>query len=104
MGHDIRLPFGGSNASFDTDDLVTHIQGAGRDFIIQGQQSVALRNHTKPQSLDVWLRRGYATNPDTKQATNEVVEDLVDTGVFREGRFKCPDSGRTSKGIELVTP
>ena len=80
-----------------------HILKSGRMYIIQAQQNVALADHTKPNSLDVWLRKNYAENSDTKQATNSVIEQLVETRMFREGRFKCPDSGRLSKGIEIVT-
>ena len=103
MGTFIRLPHGGKGAGFDTDDLVSYIRGSGISYIIQGQQNCTLGNHTKPSSLDVWLRKNYANNPDIKQATNDVIESLVLTGVFREGCFDCPDSGRTGlKGIELV--
>ena len=40
---------------------------------------------------------------DTKQADNDVMRQLVETGLFREGRFKCPDSGWMVKGIEIVS-
>ena len=39
--------------------------------------------------------------PDTKQAVNEVIQQLVATGDFEEGCFLCPDSGRMCKGIRL---
>ncbi len=83
--------------------LRDHILASGRDYIIQGQQERALCKHTKPQSLDVWLRNNLPTNPNTKQATNDVVEQLVNTGLFVVGDFPCPDSpdGRICKGIGL---
>ena len=55
----IDLPFGGQ---FDEHDLVTHIHASGRDYIIQGQQAVSQASHSKPNSLDFWLRQ-YALNP-----------------------------------------
>lgn len=103
MGYKIKLPYGGKKgASFDTDDLVAHIRASGRDYIIQGQQAVSLAKHTKMRSLDVWLRLGYTDMKDTKQADNEVIRQLVKTGLFRVGRFVCPESGRLSNGIQVV--
>jgi hypothetical protein len=58
--------------------------------------------HPKPNSLDCWLRDNYANNPDTKQAVNEVIDDLVNTGEFQQGYFICPDSRRRCKGIRIV--
>jgi hypothetical protein len=96
----ISLPYGGRNAQFDEQDLISHINNSERDYIIQGQQQCSLANHTKPTSLDYWLRVNYAANPDTKQAVNEVVEQLVATGLFEEfDDLRCPDSGRMCKGV-----
>jgi hypothetical protein len=78
----IRLPHAGKNVQFDEQDLISYIRKSGRDYIIQGQQKCSLSEHTKPSSLDHWLRLNYATNPDTKQAVNEVIEHLVATGLF----------------------
>jgi len=95
----ITLPYG--NSSFHSNDLIEHIRRSGRNFIIQGQQACSLADHTKPHSLDYWLRTKFAQNPDIKQAVNEVIEQLVATGSFVEGRFLCPDTGRRCKGIQL---
>ena len=98
----ISLPYGGRNAQFNEQDLISHINNSERDYIIQGQQQCSLANHTKPSSLDYWLRVSYAANSDTKQAVNEVVEQLVATGLFEEvDNLRCPDSGRLCKGIRL---
>jgi len=102
-GTRIRLPFGGSKHYFDANDLVRHLIESGRNHIIQGQTNCGLSAHRKPHSLDIWLRRNFADNPDTKQAVNEVVNQLVSTGLFEEGTFLCPDSGRMCKGIQLVS-
>ena len=98
----IRLPFGGKNAQFDEQDLISYILKRGMDYIIQGQQQCSFSKHTKPNSLDYWLRVNYAINPDTKQAVNEIVEQLVKTGLFeQEDNLICPDSGKMCKGLRL---
>ena len=99
----ILLPHGGPGASFDVEQLVDHLRQTGRRYIVQGQQNCHLADHTKPNSLDVWLRHGFAANHDTKQATNAVLAAIVATGRFalRE-RLLCPDSGHRAKGLQLV--
>jgi hypothetical protein len=96
----IYLPHG--YVEFDDDDLVKHIRQSHRNYIIQGQQQCIRREHSKPTSLDCWLRDNYSRYPQTKQAVNEVVDALMATGDFKPGKFKCPDSGKLCKGIELV--
>jgi hypothetical protein len=101
----IKLPHGGSGAGFHVSEIVSHIQSTGMDYIIQGQQNCSLKNHTKPHSLDVWLRKGYARNKDTKQAVNEVMDALVATGWFEVVKnLTCPDRGTRVKGLRLVDP
>lgn len=98
----IKLPYGGRNAKFDEQELIEHIRKSFRNYIIQGQQNCSLLNHTKPNSLDYWLRVNYAEESDTKQAVNEVMDQLVETGLFEiEDDLPCPDSGRPCKGIKL---
>jgi len=95
----INLPYG--NNSFDSNDLKEYIRRTGRNYIIQGQKACRRVDHPKPNSLDCWLRDNYAQNPETKQAVNEVITDLVNTEDFAEGDFCCPDSGRRCKGIRI---
>ena len=98
----INLPYGGKNAQFDEKELVAHLKISFRDYIIQGQQNCSLQNHTKPNSLDYWLRMNYTKGSDTKQAVNEVIEQLVNTGLFEVAYdLPCPDSGRPCKGVRL---
>lgn len=95
----IDLPYGGA---FDEHDLVAYIRASGRDYIIQGQQAVSLDEHTKPQSLDYWLRQ-FGKNPNTKQAENSVLDALVATGLFEISKnLICPDTGERCKGLRLV--
>ena len=103
MSTRIHLPYGGRGALFDAEDLKAHMEQDGMGYIIQGQQACVLAAHTKPRSLDVWLRKRCA-KPDTKQAVNGVIEQLVRTGMFCEGKFRCPDSGLLTKGIALSQP
>ena len=99
----VELPHGGSGAGFRVSALEEHIRRSGRNTIIQGQQNCTLENHTKPHSLDVWLRQNYTPRKDTKQAVNQVVDVLVDTGRFKIVYARCPDSGRRCKGLRLAT-
>ena len=100
----IKLPYGGPGAQFDEEDLVEHLRTNFRDYIIQGQQNCSLLNHTKPNSLDYWLRVNYAHEPDTKQAVNEVVDQLTATGQFEIAYgLSCPDSGRWCKGLRIIS-
>lgn len=90
--------------SYDAYDLVDHIRESDKTYIIQGQQAHALGDHTKPSSLDVWMHKnGDPNKVHTKQVDNDVIEQLVRTGLFRESKFKCPDNGRVLKGIEIVS-
>jgi hypothetical protein len=98
----IYLPHGGGG-KFDACELVKHIRASGRDYIIQGQQMASFANHTKPRSLDYWLRQKFAKQRDTKQAVNSVCEDLVATGLFKISYdLVCPSTGRRVKGLRLV--
>ena len=95
----IFLTYGGK---FDVQDLVKYIKDSGRDHIIQGQQAVSRSDHTKPHSLDYWLRQ-FGKNPNTKQADNGVIEDLVATGFFKvDKNLICPDTGNRCKGLRLI--
>lgn len=97
----ITLPHGGGGQFYPL-DLVAHLRKSGRTYIVQGQQKARLSGHTKPHSLDYWLRQ-YARNPDTKQADNDVLNALAATGLFRiVTDLECPDSGRRCKGLRLV--
>jgi len=101
----IKLPYGGPGAGFRVSELVKHIRGTGRDYIIQGGQDVTLAKHTKPNSLDVWLRTRFATNPDTRQTAEEVMNALEATGRFQVVRgLRCPESGRLVNGLRLLDP
>lgn len=95
----IKLKYGGQ---FELDDLIQFIKNSGRDYIIQGQQACARANHTKPNSLDYWLRN-KAASADTKQADNDIIDALVATGHFSvEKKLHCPDQKTYCKGLKMT--
>ena len=96
----IPLPYGDND--FNSDELKKYIRGTDRNYIIQGQVACRREVHPKPGSLDCWLRDNYSQFPDTKQAVNEVIGALIETGEFEEGIFICPDSNRMCKGIKII--
>lgn len=86
--------------TFDVLELIAELEQRGVNAIVQGQQAVVLESHTKPQSLDYWLR-ARSKNKDTKLATNEVVDQLIKSGLFIEDEVHCADSGRKCKGVKI---
>lgn len=103
MEHYIELPYGAPGEGFSVSYLITYLQASNQEFIIQGQRTCCLAEHPKPHSLDVWLRKNFTSRQDRKQATNELVQEITKTGLFEEGWFTCPDSGRRCKGIRLAS-
>lgn len=92
-----------SNTQFNLSQLIRHLIEVRRTYIVIGQQHVALANHTKDLSLDFWLRSTIANNQDTAQATNELINQIVGTGLFRQTpNLSCPNTGNLCNGIELV--
>lgn len=87
--------------TFLVSDLIADMQRLGMTWIIQGQRNCTLAQHSKPQSLDYWMR-SRCGNPNTKQAVNQVFDDLVATQKFIAGQYQCPDTGRQCKGLKLV--
>lgn len=98
----IRLPHGGPGAQFRVRELIDQIEQSGRDYIIVGEIDCALADHPMPNSLDYWIRENFARNKETKQATSEVITQLLATGLFEELEdLHCPDTGHKSKGLRL---
>lgn len=92
-----------NGTQFNLDLLLRHMIAEGITHIIIGQQHVALANHTKDRSLDYWLRTNIAGNQDTAQATNEVIEQICNSGLFvRSNNLMCSNTNQVCSGIELV--
>jgi hypothetical protein len=95
----IDLPYG--DAQFNEHDLVDYIRSLKppRNYIIIGKQKDALVNHRKKTSLDYWLRQ-RSRRPNTMQAVESVIDDLVATGLFeRDEHLFCPESRRYCKAL-----
>jgi hypothetical protein len=98
----IRLPHCEPGTGFPVRELVDYMEQSGREYIMGGEVDCALVDHPKPASLDYWLRENFAANKDTKQATTEVVAQLIATGLFDPANdLRCPDTGSRSFGLRL---
>lgn len=102
-GHDmkINLPEDG-HRQFNLSALLKYLVDSKRYFIVVGQQHEKLEKHTKDLSLDYWIRKNIAVNKDTAQATDNVVEQICATGLFTVTKNACPNTGVSSKAIELI--
>jgi hypothetical protein len=100
MDKRIELPHGGPDAAFSVRELYDYIEQSGRDYIVCGAVDCALVDHPTPASLDYWLRENFARNKETKQATGEVIAQLIATGLFEPSNdLRCPDTGERSFGL-----
>ena len=91
-------------AGFPVHHLIEHIERSGRNYIIEGDVVCALADHPQPRSLDYWLRENFARNKETRQATRDVIAQLLATGLFEEAEdLRCPDTGEKSPGLRLRT-
>jgi hypothetical protein len=98
----IRLPHREPGTGFSVRELIDYMEQSGREYIIGGEVDCALVDHPKPASLDYWLRENFAANKETKQATNEVIAQLIATGLFEPANdLRCPDTGTRSFGLRL---
>jgi hypothetical protein len=98
----IRLPHREPGTGFSVRELIDYMEQSGREYIIGGEVDCALVDHPKPASLDYWLRENFAANKETKQATNEVIAQLIATGLFETANdLRCPDTGIRSFGLRL---
>jgi hypothetical protein len=102
MDQRIELPHGGPGAAFPVRELIDYIRQSGRGYIVLGAVDCALADHPKPASLDYWLRENFAKNKETKQATQELIAQLMATGLFEQSDdLRCPNSGERSRGLKL---
>jgi hypothetical protein len=71
--------------------------------IVIGQQKVSVEKHSKPGSLDYWLRK-LGKPPNTKQADTKFIKDLLrmNKGLIKRTKIINPNTGRSCKGIELT--
>jgi predicted RNase H-like HicB family nuclease len=77
----INLPYGGGQAGFYAGRLADALKDMPSQQILIGSVAGSL-DKVRPNSLDHLLRTRYAKRPDTMQAVQEVIQDLVATGKF----------------------
>jgi hypothetical protein len=98
------IPLSYEDTSFDVTKLVAHLKANGLQYIIIGQQRVVFDEHTKPQSLDYWIRSNIAKSTSTAQASVEVVSKICETKYFEfRTDLKCPDTERACRGLILLS-
>ncbi len=99
----ISLPNGGPGAGFDAIELKQYMVKNNLSCIIKGACKCTLNQHNKPRSLDYWLRKHKNTTyKDTMQAVDEVIDQLVYSGLFSRTQCTCPTSNRLYKGLALT--
>lgn len=98
----VELRHGGPGARFQLRELIGYLERTGRDYIIIGEVDCVFADHPQPSSLDYWLRAHFARNKESKQATREVVAQLLATGLFEASdSLRCPDTGDRSPGLRI---
>ena len=97
----VELPEGAPGDSCDATELVSQIERSGRDYIVIGAQQFALAKHSKPHSLDYWLRVNCTARSDTMQATRALVDRLVGTGLLFRDKMIDPNTGRRVNCLRL---
>jgi hypothetical protein len=98
----ISLP-ADNDSTFHVSSLLSHLNDRKRDCIVLGEQQRSLSKHTQRHSLDYWLRTAIARNADAAQATQTVLKQLCDTGLFQiDHHVPCPDTGTPCTGLRLI--
>ena len=90
----VEIPEGAPGDSCDPIELVSHIECSGCYYIVIGAQGCTLAKHSKAHSLDYWLRVNCTARSDTMQATRELVDRLVGTGLLYRDKVTDPQTGQ----------
>jgi hypothetical protein len=99
----IFLPECGVNASFEITELLDELEKRKTNFIIIGAMKATLKTHTKPHSLDYWLRElSIVKLKNTMQATKEVQNSIVNTGRFFLEKRRCPISSNYCNALVIT--
>lgn len=103
----IALPYGGSGAQLDVARLADLMQRSGKTQIAINQRAQALDKFPEDQraTLDPLIRRVFLAKDspykNTMQATQEVIDALVETGIFHRTQAKFGYSARVVKALEV---
>lgn len=81
-------------------DIISYIRENDNKIIPIGAEHSAILDHSKPFSLDYFLRL-LAKCPDTCQATENVIKQLLKYNFFRLSKTKSPTTGRYLKTLKL---
>ncbi|MBE9610855.1 hypothetical protein [Chitinilyticum piscinae] len=96
-----RISFIYSSGDFDINELVAWVKGSGRTYVIIGGDNTTFDTHSKPGSLDYWLR-SKSSSKDVRQSCAELIAKIVDTGLFVEAQDICPETERLCNSLRLV--
>jgi len=97
----IDLPYGGGMAGLYIDRLVDTFEAADVSEMPIGKTMEGLAK-VKRYSLDFILRSRYARQPNTMQAVDAVLDQIVATGRFRRSTMKDPVTGKSVDSIALI--
>lgn len=101
----IELPYSIKLPSFLLEQLIKEFQKRKTDFMIIGAQNHSLTKHTKPESLDYWLRNlKQVKQKNTRQACSKLINDLLGSGLFIFDKRRCPVSGKLCNAIIIKRP
>lgn len=104
----IKLPYGGPDTWIDALELAEYLQSFGINDIAINQRAQSLEKYPADQrmTLDPILRREFLPEGspyiNTMQATSEVVDALVASGLFRRAKRNYPCFRRAVNSLELI--
>lgn len=88
-----------SSESIDLVGLEAFLKAQGGSIVV-GAQNVVLQKHSRPVSLDVWLRNS-SRHKDIRQVTQDVLDCLQRCGPFCVKPVVSPYTGRNVLGLTL---
>ncbi|WP_327192048.1 type II toxin-antitoxin system HicB family antitoxin [Pseudomonas fluorescens] len=97
----IDLPYGGGMGGLYIDRLVDVFHEAAVTEMPIGKTKEGLVK-VKRYSLDFILRSRYARQPNTMQAVDAVLDQIVASGRFRRSSMKDPVTGKPVESIALI--
>ncbi|WP_262373112.1 type II toxin-antitoxin system HicB family antitoxin [Pseudomonas prosekii] len=97
----IDLPYGGALGGFYIDRLEDAYLEAGVTEMPIGKTREGV-DKVKRYSLDYILRTRYARQPNTMQAVDAVLDQIVESGRFRRSSMTDPVTGKSVESIALI--
>ena len=107
-GRNVRLPYGGPQSRLDVLRLADLCHRLQTTQLAIGQRAQALSEFSEEEvrhGLDPWIRSFFLPEDspykNTMQASNEVVDTLVETGIFERATLKFPHYYRAVKSLKI---